>query len=246
MKKSSIQCPSCPHHVFEGTLICKFGKLTRPDQEVMNRIKEAFEMPKAPYYHTSTIAVAATSPQGSRRIAEDIRKLIRRVKFTQAVARHADIRDKILRSRWQNDETHRKSQLAHNWSDAWVRYLDHIVHFNINHNAPHPQRERYVNLLHSRIVDDNNQAGPLWHRLGYRDAKKELFQAGRQAQHVEFVFMDSKLARRQMVRTMVKFDNTELTFSNSSGNSMRRRRAQRCHHQPVSLTAVLFLFYKSC
>ena len=28
--------------------------------------------------------------------------------------------------RWQNDEIHRKSQLAHNWSDAWVRYLDHI------------------------------------------------------------------------------------------------------------------------
>ena len=50
LKKSSIQCPSCLHYVFEGTLICKCGQLMRPDQNVMNRIKEAFEIPKAPHY----------------------------------------------------------------------------------------------------------------------------------------------------------------------------------------------------
>ena len=75
--------------------------------------------------------------------------------------------------RWQNDEIYRKSQLAHGWSDAWVRYLDHIVHFNICHNAPQPQRERYVNLIHLRSVDGNKQAGPSWQRPGYREAKKE-------------------------------------------------------------------------
>ena len=26
LKKSTIQCPSCLHHVFEGTLVCKCGK----------------------------------------------------------------------------------------------------------------------------------------------------------------------------------------------------------------------------
>ena len=29
----------------------------------------------------------------------------------------------------------------------------------------------------------------------------------------------------------------------AAGNSMRRRQAQRCHHQPVCLTAVLFNFF---
>ena len=60
-------------------------------------------------------------------------------------------------SRWQNDAARRQSQLAHNWSDAWVRYLDHVVQFSIYHGAPQQQRER--NLL--RSVDDNKQASPL-------------------------------------------------------------------------------------
>ena len=29
--------------------------------------------------------------------------------------------------RWQRDETDKESQLVHEWSDAWVRYLDHIA-----------------------------------------------------------------------------------------------------------------------
>ena len=49
--------------------------------------------------------------------------------------------------RWQNDETFRKSQLVHEWSDAWVRYLDHIAQIDISHTAPHSQREGYNNLL---------------------------------------------------------------------------------------------------
>ena len=48
LKKSSIQCPSCLHHFFKGTLLCTCGKLTKPDQDVMIRIKEAFEILKAP------------------------------------------------------------------------------------------------------------------------------------------------------------------------------------------------------
>ena len=56
LKKSSIQCPSCLRHVFGGTLLCKCGKLMKPDQDVMNRIKEAFEVLEAPYLpHISPI-----------------------------------------------------------------------------------------------------------------------------------------------------------------------------------------------
>ena len=60
LKKSSIQCPSCLHCVFEGTLLCKFGKLIKPDQDAINRIKEAFEILKAPFFRASPI-----SPRGS-------------------------------------------------------------------------------------------------------------------------------------------------------------------------------------
>ena len=75
---------------------------------------------------------------------------------------------------WRNYETHRKSQLAHNWSDARVRYLDHIVHFNIYHKATQPQRERFVNSFQWRSVHENKQAPPPWQRPGCWEAKKEL------------------------------------------------------------------------
>ena len=47
LKKTSIQCPSCLHHVFEGTTTCISGKLLRPDKNVVDPIKEAFEVSKA-------------------------------------------------------------------------------------------------------------------------------------------------------------------------------------------------------
>ena len=60
LKKSSIQCPSCLHHVFEGTYICMCGKLIRPNKDVVNRIKEAFEALKAPYYRTPMIVTGGS------------------------------------------------------------------------------------------------------------------------------------------------------------------------------------------
>ena len=135
LKNSSIQCPSCLHHVFEGTLLCKCGKLMKPDQDVMNRIKEAFEILKAPYYRTSPISTRGSNC-GPNLWQLDQHK-------TRDALRSATKGARAFTSVWdrsQNDETHRKSQLAHNWSDAWLRYLDDIVHFNTNHNATKPQR----------------------------------------------------------------------------------------------------------
>ena len=51
VKKSSIQCPSCLHYVFEGTLICRCGKTNA----TQTRRDEAFEILKAPCYRTSMI-----------------------------------------------------------------------------------------------------------------------------------------------------------------------------------------------
>ena len=49
--------------------------------------------------------------------------------------------------RWKNDKTHR----VHEWSDVWVRYLDHIAQFDILHAAPHEQWKRHNNLLYLQI-----------------------------------------------------------------------------------------------
>ena len=47
--------------------------------------------------------------------------------------------------RWQRDEIYRKSQLVHEWSDVWMRYLGLIAKIDISHTAPLLQRERYNN-----------------------------------------------------------------------------------------------------
>ena len=158
VKKSSIQCPSCLHYVFEGTLVCRCGKLMRPKQDVMNRIKEAFEILKAPCYRTSIIVTRGSKcgPNPWQQDHHKARDALRSA--TKGGRAFTSIWD-----RWQHCEICRKSQLAHNWWDAWVRYLDHIVHFNIYHNATQPQREGYVKLLHLRTVDENKQA---WQRPG--------------------------------------------------------------------------------
>ena len=44
VKKSRVQCPSCLHYVFEGTILCSCGKHIRSDQEVIQRIRKAFEV----------------------------------------------------------------------------------------------------------------------------------------------------------------------------------------------------------
>ena len=46
--KKSVPCPSCFHYVFEGTLLCKCGKLIELDQDAINPIKEAFKIPASP------------------------------------------------------------------------------------------------------------------------------------------------------------------------------------------------------
>ena len=73
LKTSRIQCPSCLHYVFKGTILCAFGKHIRPHQEMTRRIKAAFEKFKAPHFRASFVdsrcetrpsLVAGAPPQG--------------------------------------------------------------------------------------------------------------------------------------------------------------------------------------
>ena len=184
--------------------------------------------------------------------------------------------ERILTSiwdRWQHDEIYRTSQLSHNSSDAWVRYLDHVTQFDISHNAPQWQRERYANSTHLRSLDSNKQAGPFWKRQGYQEAKRELanlqkskdkcslHSSNRKRQHKKLdpwraeIFAEpqnsgrqqpssssswspcptwwsssswnqswhkwlARVARRQMVRPMVKHYKVEFTLRIAAGNSL--------------------------
>ena len=56
LKTSRIQCPSCRHYVFKGTILCVDGKHIRPDQKMIRRIRAAFEILKAPYFRTSVVS----------------------------------------------------------------------------------------------------------------------------------------------------------------------------------------------
>ena len=76
--------------------------------------------------------------------------------------------------RWTNDQVHRESQLAHDWSDAFVRYLDHISAIDISQNATQEQRGRYHSLLHLRSLDDDRQGPPLATKPGYKESRNLL------------------------------------------------------------------------
>ena len=241
------------------------GKLIRPNKDVMNRINEAFEALKAPYHRTSSTVTRGDGcgPNPWQQHHHKARDALRSA--TKGERTFTSIWD-----RWQHGEIHRKSQLPHDWSDARVRYLDHIAQYDISHNAPQWQRERYVNLIHLRSLDSNKQGEPLWKRPGYQQAKRELanlqksegqvqvpyipvsdskldpsgealcgtaksrtpitiiiFKLVTKPEMVEFVFSGPKLAkmalawvaRRQMVRPMVKKDIFEFMLRLAVGNS---------------------------
>ena len=76
--------------------------------------------------------------------------------------------------RWQRDEVYRASQLAHNWTDDRVKYLDCIAHFDIRHDAPHWQRARFNSEIHLRSLDSIKQPGPLCKRPGYKEVTRSL------------------------------------------------------------------------
>ena len=50
------QCPSCGHAVFKETIICICVKLIRPNQEMIQRIRAAFHILKAPSFRTSSVS----------------------------------------------------------------------------------------------------------------------------------------------------------------------------------------------
>ena len=174
LKKSTIQCPSCLHYVLEVTFLCNCGKLLKLDPDAINRIKEAFEIVKAPFRasHISTRG-AKCGPNPWQLHHDKARDAFRGA--TKGERGFTSIWD-----RWQNDAAYR---------DAWFRNLNHIVQFRIFHNAPQQQRERNLCVLYLRSADENRQALPPSQRPGYREAKEHSrnFQNEKREQLAHFI-----------------------------------------------------------
>ena len=168
LKKSSIQCTPCLHYISAGTLICKCGKLMKPDQDVMNRIKEAFEILKAPHNHTSPIVTRGRKCVRTRGSCI-ITRLDTHCEVLQKVKEHllqSGTDGKIMRPTGNLSlPTIGRTHGSGTWTTSCI---------STSTTKQRNRRERFVNLFELRSVDENKQAPPPWQRPGYWEAKKEL------------------------------------------------------------------------
>ena len=139
------------------------------DPDSINRTKEAFEILKALFRAFSIFTRG--SKCGPNSWQQHHRKSSRRI---TECCKKGEGKFTSIWDRWQNDVIHRQSQHVHYWSDAWIRYLNHVVQCSIYHNAPQQQRERNIHRLYFRSVDENRQAPPLSQRRGYQEAKDKI------------------------------------------------------------------------
>ena len=165
------------------------GKLTRPNKDVMSRIKEAFEAPEAPYDRTSsTVTIGGRCGPNPWQHHHKARDALRRA--TKGERTFTSIWD-----RWQHNEIHEKSQLSHKWSDAWVRNLDHIVQFDISHNAPQWQRE--VREPDSFTKFDSNRRDHYGRDQGTRKQKENWQMYKRSQGQVQVLWIPVSERKRQ-------------------------------------------------
>ena len=109
----------------------KNNLFARLDQEMIGRIKKAFEILRAPYFRASVLNSRGVkhSPnlwQEHHHKAKDALHGCPNKKRTDT---------SIWWDRWQDDQTYRQPQLAVGWSDAWVRYSDHTAPIDISHTG---------------------------------------------------------------------------------------------------------------
>ena len=164
LKKSRVQCPSCLHHVFEGTNICSCGTLIKSNQEMIQRIRKSFEVLKTPFLSCISsefgrlrawISLVATASSQSKRCAASCFK---------------EERQNLCRNMGFMGKRSEKKK-AIDWNDAFVRYLDHIAQIDTSHEAPAEQRGRNNNLVFLRGIEESLQGMPLIKRPGYQEAK---------------------------------------------------------------------------
>ena len=151
LKKSRVQCPTCLHYVFEGTILCSCGKHIKSNQEMIDRLRNAFDILKTPFFRAS---------RPNSRCYKHGYQLWQQHHYKANDALRAATRKKDrtftkIWDRWENGLEYGNSQKAIGWNDELARYLDHIEQIDISHDAPAEQRGRYSNLANLRGIEEN-------------------------------------------------------------------------------------------
>ena len=203
------QCLSCLKHAPEGLNICQCGVWLRPNQSMMERIREAFAALKTPYFRTTTI-LSRGRKSGHNPWQTDLAKAMdARRGATKNSCNFTSVLD-----RWQNDEIYRASQLVHGRTEEYVNYRDYISQIGISYESPDKQWNRYESSLFMRGVDSNQQAGPLCQRPDYKSSANSLVSIQReQGKGVPHISMHLRTRQRDTLDSAVQQHLEGLSFN---------------------------------
>ena len=149
LKKSRVQWSSCLHYVFKGTITRSRWKHIRSNQEVIRRIRKAFDVFKMLLFR-----VSHPNSRGYKHGSQLWQQYHHKANGAlRAATRKKDRTVANFWDRWENYLKYEKHSKAIGWTDAFVRYLDHIVQIDISHEAPAEQRCRYSNLVYLRGME---------------------------------------------------------------------------------------------
>ena len=242
---------SCSHYVFEGTLICRCGKQMRPNQDVMDRIKEALWL--------SQEVVNAVRTRGSN--------------ITTRLETHCEVLQKV---KGHLPQSGTDGKMMRSTGYLWFLIIGQVLgpHRALQHppqcaaiaerkkcepasftkcwrkqagrttvaktRAPGSEKGTVKIYTNQKKTRTSSFCPSKWQKAsteqtwfftgrvpGWLSIAKVrtptpiiIFKMVTKPNIVEFVFMDSRLAemaparvaRRQMVRPMVKYDNTKYTL----------------------------------
>ena len=115
LKNFRVQCPSCLHHTFEGTIF-SCGKHINPNKEMIQRIRKAFEVLKMPFFRASH-----PNSRGYKHGSQLWQKHHHRAHDALRAATRKKERTFVnIWDRWENDLDYRKSQEAIGWIDLFA------------------------------------------------------------------------------------------------------------------------------
>ena len=170
--------------------MCLCGVWLRPNQSTMDRIRTAVAALRTPFYRTTVILLRG------RKIGHNQWQMDHTATDARRGATKRHEYTSIL-DRWQKDEVYRASQLAHGWTETWVKYLDYISNIDISVDAPHWQRQRYESTVYMRGADFDKQAGPLCQRPDHRSSSGNALVSLQRAQGQGVPHIPIELLTRQ-------------------------------------------------
>ena len=164
---ATIQCPSCLKHVPEGLNMCPCSVWLRTNQSTMDLIRATFASLKTPYCRTANNSVKREKCGHNQGQMDHAKAVDAKEERKDAAT------TPLYKADGKKNATYRASQVAIEWTETCIKYLDCISMIDNSHVAPNRQ-QRCESLLHMRSVDPIPQAGPLCAREQYKPSTHAL------------------------------------------------------------------------